>query len=208
MPVKRRAGKERVLQITPAAVRRWREVRPGALDRVCIADEELAAALDLPPFGFSDRPGTYTREAQAARVESVMRALGAPPAIIVGHSFGSGAATEFVLRYPQSARGLVLIDPALGLMSPPSELPLLLRPKWIREILVSLTLTNPLATKPLLVLADEPTGNLDEATADEVLALTRDLVARTGCGFLMVTHSARLAATLDRHVNLSAGLIA
>jgi putative ABC transport system ATP-binding protein len=65
-----------------------------------------------------------------------------------------------------------------------------------------------LATKPLLVLADEPTGNLDEATADEVLALTRDLVARTGCGFLMVTHSARLAATLDRHINLSAGLIA
>jgi putative ABC transport system ATP-binding protein len=65
-----------------------------------------------------------------------------------------------------------------------------------------------LAAKPLLVLADEPTGNLDEATADEVLALARDLVTRTGCGFLMVTHSARLAATLDRHVNLSAGLIA
>ena len=65
-----------------------------------------------------------------------------------------------------------------------------------------------LATKPLLVLADEPTGNLDEATADDVLALTRDLVQRTGCGFLMVTHSARLAATLDRHINLSAGLIA
>ena len=65
-----------------------------------------------------------------------------------------------------------------------------------------------LAVKPLLLLADEPTGNLDEATADEVLALTRDLVARTGCGFLMVTHSARLAATLDRRVHLSAGLIA
>jgi putative ABC transport system ATP-binding protein len=65
-----------------------------------------------------------------------------------------------------------------------------------------------LATRPLLVLADEPTGNLDEATADEVLALARDLVTRTGCGFLMVTHSARLAATLDRHVNLHAGLIA
>ena len=65
-----------------------------------------------------------------------------------------------------------------------------------------------LAVKPLLVLADEPTGNLDEATADEVLALTCDLVSRTGCGFLMVTHSARLAATLDRRVNLSAGRIA
>jgi putative ABC transport system ATP-binding protein len=65
-----------------------------------------------------------------------------------------------------------------------------------------------LAVKPLLLLADEPTGNLDEATADGVLALTRDLVSRTGCGFLMVTHSARLAATLDRQINLSAGRIA
>jgi putative ABC transport system ATP-binding protein len=65
-----------------------------------------------------------------------------------------------------------------------------------------------LAIKPLLLLADEPTGNLDEATADEVLSLARDLVARTGCGFLMVTHSVRLAATLDRRVNLHAGLIA
>ena len=65
-----------------------------------------------------------------------------------------------------------------------------------------------LASKPLLLLADEPTGNLDEATADHVLALARDLVQRTGCGFLMVTHSARLALTLDRQINLSAGLIA
>jgi putative ABC transport system ATP-binding protein len=64
-----------------------------------------------------------------------------------------------------------------------------------------------LAVKPLLLLADEPTGNLDEATADEVLALTRDLVARTGCGLLMVTHSERLAATLDRQIHLSGGLI-
>ncbi|SHN72557.1 ABC transporter ATP-binding protein [Bradyrhizobium erythrophlei] len=65
-----------------------------------------------------------------------------------------------------------------------------------------------LAVKPSLLLADEPTGNLDEATADEVLALTRDLVAQTGCSLLMVTHSTRLAATLDRHIRLSAGLIA
>jgi putative ABC transport system ATP-binding protein len=65
-----------------------------------------------------------------------------------------------------------------------------------------------LAVKPLLLLADEPTGNLDEATADDVLALARDLVARSGCGFLMVTHSVRLAATLDRQIHLGAGLIA
>jgi putative ABC transport system ATP-binding protein len=64
-----------------------------------------------------------------------------------------------------------------------------------------------LQARPSLLLADEPTGNLDEATADDVLALTRDLVAQSGCSLLMVTHSTRLAATLDRHVNLSAGLI-
>jgi putative ABC transport system ATP-binding protein len=64
-----------------------------------------------------------------------------------------------------------------------------------------------LAIKPLVLLADEPTGNLDEATADEVLSLARDLVTRTGCGFLMVTHSLRLAATLDRQVHLHAGMI-
>jgi putative ABC transport system ATP-binding protein len=65
-----------------------------------------------------------------------------------------------------------------------------------------------LAVKPLLLLADEPTGNLDEATADDVLALTNDLVTRTGCGFLMVTHSARLAAMLDRRVTLHVGRVA
>src|SRR3981081_1906877 len=65
-----------------------------------------------------------------------------------------------------------------------------------------------LAVKPFLLLADEPTGNLDEATADEVLALSRDLVARTGWGFACVSHSTRLASTLDRQVHLHAGLIA
>ncbi len=65
-----------------------------------------------------------------------------------------------------------------------------------------------LAIKPLVLLADEPTGNLDEKTADDVLQLTRDLVAHTGCAFLMVTHSMRLAATLDRRVHLTEGLVA
>ena len=64
-----------------------------------------------------------------------------------------------------------------------------------------------LAVRPRLLLADEPTGNLDEATGDEVLALALDLVARTGCGFLMATHSARLAARLDRRVTLASGLL-
>jgi putative ABC transport system ATP-binding protein len=65
-----------------------------------------------------------------------------------------------------------------------------------------------LAVKPALVLADEPTGNLDETSADEVVELARDLIRMTGCAFLMVTHSERLAARFDRRVHLSAGRIA
>ncbi|MES2845119.1 MAG: ABC transporter ATP-binding protein [Pseudomonadota bacterium] len=65
-----------------------------------------------------------------------------------------------------------------------------------------------LAPKPRLVLADEPTGNLDEATGDAVLALMLRLVAQTGAGLLMVTHSPRLADRLDARVHLTAGRIA
>ena len=107
-------------------------------------------ALDLPPFGFSDRPGSYTRQDQAARINDVLDALKAPPAIIVGHSFGAGAATELAMRYPDRARALVLVDAALGLDGRAVSRALVIQPKWIREILVSLTITNPVATKMLL----------------------------------------------------------
>jgi putative ABC transport system ATP-binding protein len=65
-----------------------------------------------------------------------------------------------------------------------------------------------LAGRPSLLLADEPTGNLDEATGDEVMALMLDLVARAGAALLMVTHSARLAGMLDERVVLRGGRLA
>lgn len=65
-----------------------------------------------------------------------------------------------------------------------------------------------LSPQPDLVLADEPTGNLDEATADTVLTLLQDLVAETGAGLIMVTHSERLAAHFPRRLHLHAGQLA
>ena len=65
-----------------------------------------------------------------------------------------------------------------------------------------------LAARPKLILADEPTGNLDEDTGDEVIALMLELAAETGAGLLMVTHSDRLAARLDRRAHLSHGRLA
>jgi len=65
-----------------------------------------------------------------------------------------------------------------------------------------------LAPQPKLVLADEPTGNLDESTADNVLTLLHDLVVETGAGLILVTHSERLAARLPRRLHLQAGQLA
>jgi putative ABC transport system ATP-binding protein len=62
-----------------------------------------------------------------------------------------------------------------------------------------------LAAAPRLVLADEPTGNLDEDTADRVFALLCELVAETGAGLVLVTHSQRLATRLGRRLHLRAG---
>ena len=127
----------------------WSELWRHTSDALAAAGFHVIA-LDLPPFGFSDRPGSYTRQDQAARVNDVLGALKLAPALIVGHSFGAGAATELVMRYPDRSRALVLVDAALGLTAAPSDAPFVIQPKWIREILVSLTITNPAATTTLL----------------------------------------------------------
>jgi lipoprotein-releasing system ATP-binding protein len=64
-----------------------------------------------------------------------------------------------------------------------------------------------LANRPLLVLADEPTGNLDEVTADKVLAQFLELVRGQGSAAIVATHNERLAARMDRIVRLHEGLL-
>jgi lipoprotein-releasing system ATP-binding protein len=64
-----------------------------------------------------------------------------------------------------------------------------------------------LANRPALVLADEPTGNLDEATADVVLAEFLGLVRGEGSAALVATHNERLAAKMDRVVRLHDGVL-
>ncbi len=65
-----------------------------------------------------------------------------------------------------------------------------------------------LAARPALVLADEPTGNLDEATADGVLSAMLELVAETGAALLMVTHSEHHAVRMARRLRLHSGKVA
>jgi putative ABC transport system ATP-binding protein len=62
--------------------------------------------------------------------------------------------------------------------------------------------------KPQLVLADEPTGNLDEKSSLEVMGLFSDLVKQAGSSLLMVTHSQAMAAFMNRRVQLHNGKLA
>ncbi|MDK2774795.1 MAG: ABC transporter ATP-binding protein, partial [Tabrizicola sp.] len=64
-----------------------------------------------------------------------------------------------------------------------------------------------LANAPKLLLADEPTGNLDPATSDQVFGVLMDLVRSTGLSALIATHNLELAARMDRVVRLSAGQV-
>jgi putative ABC transport system ATP-binding protein len=64
-----------------------------------------------------------------------------------------------------------------------------------------------LATRPRLVLCDEPTGNLDDAAAAAVLGLLHELRRESGCALLIVTHSERAAATCDRRLRLERGAL-
>ena len=64
-----------------------------------------------------------------------------------------------------------------------------------------------LANRPQLVLADEPTGNLDEHTADKVFAEFLELVRGEGSAALVATHNERLAGRMDRVVRLHEGVL-
>ena len=64
-----------------------------------------------------------------------------------------------------------------------------------------------LVTHPALLLADEPTGNLDSKTAAEVFALFRKFNEKFGCAVLLVTHDAKLSDQCDRTITLEDGHI-
>lgn len=110
-------------------------------------------AIDLPPFGWSGRDpeARYDRTTQAERLSAVLAALG-KPAVVVGHSFGAGAATELALRHPSQLRGLVLVDAALGELDPQSEAPVanVMRVGPVAQLATAAMVTNPSALEPFL----------------------------------------------------------
>ena len=70
-----------------------------------------------------------------------------------------------------------------------------------------IAIARAIANLPSVLLADEPTGNLDTHTADQVFAETVALVRQTGISALIATHNPDLAARMDRIIHLEDGLL-
>jgi lipoprotein-releasing system ATP-binding protein len=104
------------------------------------------------------------------------------------------------LQAEAEARATELLD-SLGLAQRLSHKPSRLSGGEQQRVAVARALAN----RPALVLADEPTGNLDEATADKVLAQFLALVRGEGSAALIATHNERLALAMDRVVRLHDG---
>src|SRR5262249_12537148 len=123
-------------------------------------------------------PGGYDRQDQARRIVGVLDALGVRQAMLVGHSFGGGPTMEAVLLAPDRARGLVLVDAAIGLATVPGRrgaAALVLRARPVRNALVATTVTNPWLTARLLGLFVATPGAVTDA---RVQVLQAPLVVR------------------------------
>lgn len=134
----------------------------------------FVVAADMPPFGFSERPksGDVWRIEQSRRLVALMDAFAIEQAVIVGHSYGSRAVLEAAMRYPERVSGLVLVDPALGVIHKSEEAhatssqPLSF---IIRYPAVAMTMTNPLFTRKMLQKFVYDSNDI----TDEILAVYR-----------------------------------
>jgi len=104
---------------------------------------------------------------------------------------------------PDPARTKRMLD-AVGLQGRGDDFPRQLSGGELQRVAIARALVH----RPALLLADEPTGNLDPETADGILHLLRDEIRASGAGAVMVTHSHAAAAMADRILVLTrAGLI-
>lgn len=168
----------------------------------------LAAALDLPDSGTITLDGTKVgalddkgRAAlRRSRVGVVFQQFNLVPSLTVAANIALQA--RMAGRH-DPAQDRALAD-RLGLTPHLAKYPEQLSGGQQQRTAIA----RALAARPALILADEPTGNLDEATAEGVLDAMLALVTETGSALLAVTHSARVAARLSRRVHLREGRVA
>ena len=173
----------------------------GRAQLVCRCRDELVAQVELPLQLVAGSRRVSERQSQALDQAHVLQR----DRCAVGKRFEQldlvGAGT--VMRRPVVADRAERLLSALGLGHRLTHRPSQLSGGEQQRVAVARALAN----RPALVLADEPTGNLDEATADVVLAEFLRLVRGEGSAALVATHNERLAARMDRVVRLHEGVL-
>jgi putative ABC transport system ATP-binding protein len=167
------------------------------------------AALDTPTEGRVLQEGTHigalAEDAQArwrrAHVGFVFQAFHVLPHLSVAQNV---SLPLLLLQRPDAARVAHMLD-VVGLDGLGDRLPRTLSGGQLQRVAIARALVH----RPSLVLADEPTGNLDPATAERVIDLLAAQVRAEGAACVLVTHSQGAAARADRVLRLTAhGIVA
>ncbi len=158
------------------------------------AGQVLHQGLDIGPLDDTQR-ALWRR----AHVGFVFQAFHVLPHLDVAQNV---ALPLMLLGRPDPQRVQQMLD-AVGLHGLGGRVPQQLSGGQLQRVAIARALVH----RPALLLADEPTGNLDRSTADGVFALMLELARSRGTAFVMVTHDEQLAARCDRVVRLGSGAL-
>jgi putative ABC transport system ATP-binding protein len=167
----------------------------------------LIAGLDIPDSGTISLDGTEMTALdddartmlRRARVGFVFQAFHLLPHLTAAQNVALPLALNGMGRDEAAGRASAMLA-GVGLAGAAATYPRELSGGELQRV----SIARALAHRPLLLLADEPTGNLDRETAEPVLRLLRSQVKRQGGAGILVTHSPAAAASADRVLTLTA----
>jgi len=159
------------------------------------AGRVVVAGTDIT--GLSERDRTLFRR---KHIGFVYQAFNLVPTLDVADNIRLVLELNDVATAEASARIEELLD-AVGLLDRTSSYPDVLSGGEQQRVAIARALSH----QPSVLLADEPTGNLDDATADSILELLDRLVRQSGGTMLIATHSAKVASFCDRALDLHNG---
>lgn len=167
-----------------------------------LLDQPDAGQVEIdgkPMAGLGDRPRTAARRRDIGFVYQFHHLL---PEFTAAENVILPQLANGIGRAAAAARAAALLG-RLGLAPRAAHRPAALSGGEQQRVAFARALAN----APKLLLADEPTGNLDPATADQVFGLLMEVVRETGLSALIATHNPDLAARMDRVVRLEGGRI-
>jgi putative ABC transport system ATP-binding protein len=147
----------------------------------------------------SDRDRTRIR---ARSMGFVFQSFNLVPTLTAEENVALAAEYAGTSRRPARLAALAALE-SVGLADRANHRPMELSGGEQQRVAIARALVN----EPMIVLADEPTGNLDSARSDEVLALLRTFNRERGQTVVLVTHDAEVGATCDRIIRMRDGLI-